>query len=381
MRTDRVDGLLLDRGFQIFLSAYPQAARVWDLAALRLRAFDAGLMVCHGRGRHLVGDPRRLPAATLSTASLPIGSPREKVALARFLLASAYAPARAIKHGEDVSLGDALRRRGLTGPLGVGVLGTFLAGVLGGEEMRTSARYTRLVMRCFVRGDAAVPALGMQALPDQLAAALPHGVLSCNARVRKVTTAGGGAHVQTENGSVRARSVIVAADPVTAAELIGIPSPRMRGLTTYYHLAPDSPTTRALLHIDAARRGPIVNTIVLTNAAPLYAPGRHLVASTVLGADASQESEVRRHAGLIYGVGTGSWEHVHTYRIPSALPDLPGGAPLMKPVDLGNGIFVAGDHRDTPSIQGAVVSGRRAAAAVLRRLANPGSADRQAARA
>jgi monoamine oxidase len=368
VRTDRVDDMLLDRGFQIFLPAYPQAARTWDLDALRLRSFDAGIAVCDQQGRHVAADPRRMPGAALSTLTLPVGSLREKAALARWLLESAYLPARTVKRRADVSLGDGLRRRRMAGPLATDVLGTFLAGVLGEDQLGTSLRYTELVVRCFVRGDACVPAEGMQALPRQIAAALPDGVLRCDTPVRALD----GTAVRTDEGTLRARAVVVATDPLTAAELSGIPRPRMRGLSTYYHLAPEAPTARPLLHIDAARRGPVVNSIVLSNAAPLYAPGRNLVASSVLGSDEGLEPEVRRHAGLLYGVDTSRWQHVRTYAIEGALPDLPAGTPLTKPVDLGGGRFVAGDHRDTPSIQGAVVSGRRAAAAVLRRLGPAG---------
>jgi hypothetical protein len=313
----------------------------------------------------------------LSTLSLPIGSLLEKARLAGLLLRSAYLPAARIKQRGAISLGAGLEREGVSGPLGVNVLNTFLAGVLGDDQMRTSLRYTQLVMRCFVRGDAAVPARGMQELPDQLAAMLPDAVLSCNVPVRTVTRSPFGVEVRTTEGTIRSRAVIVATDPGTAATFTGLATARMRGLTTYYHLAPEPPTTRPLLHIDAARRGPIINTIVLTNAAPLYAPGRNLVASSVLGSDDGLEPEVRRHAATIYGVDTTRWEHVRTYALAQALPDLAAGAPLAQPVDLGDGMFVAGDHRDTPSIQGALVSGRRAAAAALRRLA--GSPNAQAA--
>ena len=41
---------------------------------------------------------------------------------------------------------------------------------------------------------------------------------------------------------------------------------------------------------------------------------------------------------------------------------------MRRAVALGDGLFVAGDHRDTPSTQGALVSGRRAAEAVLAHL-------------
>jgi predicted NAD/FAD-dependent oxidoreductase len=53
--------------------------------------------------------------------------------------------------------------------------------------------------------------------------------------------------------------------------------------------------------------------------------------------------------------------------VPEALPDHPGGSPLRRPVRLAPGLLVAGDWRDTPSSQGALLSGRRAADAILLR--------------
>jgi predicted NAD/FAD-dependent oxidoreductase len=114
-----------------------------------------------------------------------------------------------------------------------------------------------------------------------------------------------------------------------------------------------------------ATGGPIANTVVLTAAAPEYAPaGQALVSSTVLG-PAIDEAVVRRELARIYGVPTDDWAHLHTSEIRDALPAFPPGRPLRSDVDLGDGLYVAGDHRDTPSQQGALVSGRRAAEAVL----------------
>ena len=113
----------------------------------------------------------------------------------------------------------------------------------------------------------------------------------------------------------------------------------------------------------------MINTAVLTTAAPTYAPaGRPLIATTVLGANGSTEAErvARAHAGLIYGVDrrpTGSWSPPTSSR--DALPEQPPPLEVRRPVRLASGAYVCGDHRDTASIQGALVSGRRAARAVL----------------
>lgn len=366
LRTDHVGGLLLDRGFQLLNPSYPQLRRGVDLDALELRPFEAGAVVATGARRIVVGDPRRMPRDLRSTLRLPFGTMREKLAFARWALYVGFGPVGRIKNRVDSSLAQRLRDRGMDGALTDRVLRPFLAGVLGEDDLRTSAVFAELVVRSFIRGTPALPAAGIQALPEQLAAGLPAGTLRLSTRVRAVHSG----RVETERGSVTAGAVVVATDPRSAAALVGLPEPAMRGLTTFYHLAAEPPTARALLYLDADRRGPVVNTTVLTNAAPSYGPGCHLLASTVLGGDGGAEMEgaARQHAGTVYGVDSSSWELVATYAIPDALPDTPAGTPLRKDVALGDGLFIAGDHRDTASIQGAMVSGRRAAAAVLAHL-------------
>jgi hypothetical protein len=141
----------------------------------------------------------------------------------------------------------------------------------------------------------------------------------------------------------------------------------MRSLTTFYHRAEHSPASRRLLHLDGDREGPVVNTAVVSDVAPSYCPDGALVATTILGTGADRETRslVTRQLGRIYGVDPAGWELVATYVIPEALPAMVPPLQLRQPVSLGQGLFVAGDHRDTASIQGALVSGRRAAKAVL----------------
>jgi hypothetical protein len=151
----------------------------------------------------------------------------------------------------------------------------------------------------------------------------------------------------------------------------------MRALTTVYLRAPASPADGRgrLLHLDGDRRGPVVNTAVVSDAASTYCSEGALVAATVLGdrADGATLAEIRRQLAAVYGTATAGWAHVATYAVAEALPSMVPPLYLRQDVDLGDGRFVAGDHRDTASQQGAMVSGRRAARAVLRRLAHPGA--------
>src|SRR6187200_314650 len=61
VRTDAVDGFLLDRGFQVLLSAYPSVRRVIDVPALRPRAFYPGALVYADGMRRRIADPLRHP--------------------------------------------------------------------------------------------------------------------------------------------------------------------------------------------------------------------------------------------------------------------------------------------------------------------------------
>lgn len=362
--TDVVDGFLLDRGFQVYNTAYPESARVLDHDALDLRAFTPGALVRRGDRLHRVADPRRRPLAAPGTVLAPIGSPLDKARIALLAGRDALLPASRLELASESTTYEALRRRGLSDAVIDRFLRPFLAGVFLEGELETSSRFFDLVWRTFARGAVCVPAGGMRRIPDQLEARLPVGTVH---RGVTVTTVGTG-QVVTPEGTVRARSVVVATDPVTAAALLpGLPVPRMNTVTTVYHAAPEPPVREPILVLDGEDRSPIVNSVVLTNAAPSYSPDdRALVSTSVLGLDPPDDATLRRELERLYGVSVGDWETVATVRVPGALPAAPPPLDLRQPVDLGGGLFVAGDHRDTPSIQGAMVSGRRAATAVLR---------------
>ena len=369
VRTDSVDGMLLDRGFQLINPAYPELRRRVDLSALRLRPFGTGLVLARGAGRTVIENPLRRPTSVGD--ALATGTLAEKIRLARYVAPVVVQPVARTRRRPDVSWGAALDRAGVRGDLRHAVLEPFLAGVLGEDRQESSRRFVDLLLRCFVLGNPSLPAGGVRALPDQLAAGLPAGTVRLTTPARVVQ----GTSVHTDGATWHARAVIVAADPTTAARLLSLPAPVMRGLTTFYLRAASSPGhgRSPLLHLDGDRRGPVVNTAVVSDAALTYCSGGALVAATVLGGRADTETlgEVRRQLALVYGRSTDTWDHVATYAVTEALPAMLPPLALAREVDLGGGRFVAGDHRDTASQQGAMVSGRRAAHAVLRRLGVP----------
>jgi phytoene dehydrogenase-like protein len=369
VRTDQVDGYRLDRGFQLFNPAYPEGRRQLDHDALRLRPFTRGV-VLHHKGRSVrLADPREVPSWSLNAARAPLGSLRQRAALGRYLRRCATARGSQLTHQLDSTARAALLTAGV-GPAAVDhLLQPFLAGVFLEPHLHTSRRFLDVVLRSLLRGTPSVPASGMQAIPEQLAGHLPTGAVRLHERVVELSLGA----VRTESTTWRARDVVVATDPRTAGRLLPqLPHQPMHGVTTWYHSTDDVGLAggRPVLHVDSDHSGPVVNSVVVSHAAPGYAPaGRALVASSVLGVDGPAEDEplVRRHLERLYGTSTREWETVDVFRIRDALPQMTPPHDFRRAVVMADGLFVAGDHRDSASLQGAMVSGRRTAHAVLSR--------------
>jgi hypothetical protein len=355
VRTDVVDGYQLDRGFQLYNPAYPEAARVLDHEALDLCPLTRGLVVALDGEWTRLADPRSNPGWITDSASRRTGSARAKLQFARYALGTSRTPSDVLAEREDVPAQVALVRAGADSALLDRVLRPFLAGVFLEPSLLTSRHFMDFVLTSFVRGTPSLPARGMQAIPDQLHACLPAGTVRFGERVSNVR-------------DVRADAVIVATDPLTAGELLpSIDVPVPRSVTTWYHVVDATLTEgKSVLVVDGLNRGPVINSVALTNAVPSYAPGgRTLVSSSSLQ-HGVEEAAVRRHLALLYGVDTSGWECIQSYAIPYALPGMTTPLDMHKPVSLGDGLYVAGDHRDNASIQGAMFSGRRAADAALR---------------
>lgn len=379
--TDVVDGYRCDLGFQLINPAYPEARRVLDLAALDLRPLPGAVVVATEQGHRVLGDPRRTPPSLLPRmvrdAATSLGGPVEKLAFVQWALSCARRRPDEILTTPDQAWSDALSSAGLTGDLRHAVLEPFLSGTLAEIDGSTSRRFVELLIRSFVRGRPSVPALGMQAIADQLAAGVS-GV-HLGAPVERVEAGASGHVVHTAAGSVSARAVVVATDPASAARFTGDEEVATRPLTTFWHSAAADALgpfgASGAIHLDGERRTDLANSVVLSASAPAYAPpGRALIASTVRGlpsagaTEATSEAEVRRELARIHGADTSTWTLVRRHVIPHALTAMPPPLQARRPVDLGGGRFVAGDHRDTASIQGALVSGRRAADAVFTHL-------------
>lgn len=373
VRTDIVDGITMDRGFQLFNPAYPTAARMLDYPALDLRSFMPGVEIELQDSSATLLDPRKADlggklAAVMGGLATSIGSPVAKSRFAAYAIAQSRRDPQEIADELDMPSSQFLERFGHK--FYFRVLRPFLAGVFLESDLSTSKRFLDFALRSFVRGAPSLPSHGMQRIPEQLAARLPEGTVRLETAVESVDI--GHRSARTAADEWRGGDILIATDGSTASTLLGdrYPDLAFNSVTTWYHLADQEQLDRgrAILHVDALARGPLVNSVVLTNAVPEYAPGRVLVSSSALGchADTETATAARKHAGLMHRVDTHGWQLVSRYVVERALPRMNAPLDIRKPVTVAEGIFVAGDHRDTSSIQGAMASGTRAARAILK---------------
>ncbi len=363
VRTDRVDGFRLDRGFQIYLTAYPEGERLLDYDALDFQAFAPGAMVRYDGGFHTVGDPMRRPGDLAATLRAPVGSLADKLRVG-WLWRLRFRPQSALEAGPDVTTGEELRRLGFSAAMIARFWRPLFAGIQLDPALAGPARTFRFLFAMLAAGRAAVPAAGMQAIPDQLAARLPAGAVRLATRVTAARRQG----VILQSGErIEAEAVVIATDGPAAARLASLPDPGSRAVSCVYFSAPASPLGQPMLVLDGDGAGPVNNVAVMSDVASSYAPaGQALIAAAcVPGGGAGLESAARDQLRRWFGADVDGWEHLRTYHIPHAQPAHTPPFTAVHPARLESGVFVAGDHRATASINGALGSGRRAAQAVL----------------
>jgi len=379
--TDDVDGFRIDRGFQVYNDAYPEGRRQLDLAALRLGRFEPGALVAEGSRLRPVADPWRQPAAALAAVFSGTVGLADGLRTA-WLRHDAIADLRAGRLDPDApaALGERttaeeLAARGFSAAFVRRFFVPFFGGVFLERSLETAAPVFLFDFAMFALGRACLPAGGMAAIPAQLAAGLPAEAVRLGVPVRAV---GPGQVELTSGERLTGSEVIVATDRAAAAALLPEPfrgpwlDRRDKATRLVAFAADRSPLATPTLVVSAAEKGPIDNLTVPSDVAAGYAPpGAALVAVSVredFPAEGDQlAAEIQGQAAGWFGPQVRGWRQLATVRVPRALPDESPAARRLRPVSprLAPGLVLCGDHVASASINGSLVSGRQAAAAVL----------------
>ena len=385
-RTDYVDGFQLDRGFQVLLTAYPQARAALDYDTLDLRAFEPGAVVRLPDGFTRVSDPLRRPMRVPATLRAPIGGFADKLRVARLRRRLRRMPLDRLWRRPERTTRDALADLGFSTTMVERFWRPLLGGIQLDASLTTSSRAFEFVVKMLASGDSALPAAGIQAIPDQLASRLTPGRIRYGTTVVAVDADG----VWLEDGEhVRGRRVVVAVDGPTASRLVpAVPTPASNRVDCLYFAAERPPIDEPVLVLNGVGSGPVNNLCVPSVVAPSYAPdGVSLVSVSVLGGPVEGawapaprdgqgggvpgaggddlETAVRDQLRGWFGRRVDTWRLLRHYDIRHAQPRQrpPVLATPTRQIDF-DGVLVCGDHRDDASINGALQSGARTAVTV-----------------
>jgi len=337
LRSDYLDGFILDRGFQLINSGYPEIKRLGVISEIDFIKSDRTIDVITPFGIQSIGDPRLHLWQGLRS---PLGFFREKIAFLTFM---------GSRKLQGKNLEEALLEEG-TQNLYHNLLKPFLTGVFLVAPSQIDANYGQEIIKSFIVGDSGLPIAGVGVLAEAIAA-----------RIEKI-------HLNspvTNLEDFKGRPIIVATDNHTASTLLGLKSHISFARSfTWYHSIPSGLITSKRLRVTSTQ-SPIINSIALSNVMPTYAPDdRTLISTTTL--EDMDESSIKDHLSRFWSIDAELFELIKRYEINDALP-------IFSPTDSGRalsskvaqGIYRAGDYMTAASQNGALLSGRLAAQELL----------------
>lgn len=368
IKTDKVKGFQFDHGFQVLNPGYRQAKSLLNLKDLKLNYFDAGLAIRDENKFRTLRDPFRHPSKILSTVLNLPGTTSQKYSFIKYLLKLLTSTRRTRQKFSDVTAKFALNAAGIDEEFLIKVIRPFLNGIFLESDLETSRIFLDEVLVSFFTGTPALPKQGMGAIVDQLSGHLKATQLRLNESAKKVEPG----KVISSHGEIQAKNIVLATDVQVTTKLLGLPSKKVHKVKTWYLIANQDKTEilsgQKLLLTDANPLAPLVNSVVISNIAPSYAPrGTTLISASAIEQNTKLDPKLLlNYLSRLYQISTSRWQIIAEYEILNALPAMYPPFNPNQSSQISVGLFTAGDHRNFSSIQGALESGVKAAKAIIK---------------
>jgi hypothetical protein len=362
VRTDEVDGYLLDRGFQVFLTAYPEAEKLLDYKALELCKFDPGAIILNREGITTLGDPARQPCSIVSTLLSSAATFTDKLRMLRLKLKLAGKSIDQIFLEPEITTTEYLKKEGFSGTIMNQFFRPFMTGIFLEDRLNTSSRMFEFVFKMFSEGNAAIPAKGMGMIPKQLAECLSSQELLFHQNVSAVN---GGSVTTTDGVVYQANYVLIATDPLSSPIRNRNSNIEHHSVSNMYFTAKKRPFEKPLIALNTLPgKMDRISTGYSKN-------GDTLISLSLIG-DHSKANQNELQENVVNELKfwypeAVSWKHLKTYHIDYALPndDHVTNEPDYTTMLVNAQCFTCGDYLMNGSINAAMKSGRMAAEAMI----------------
>lgn len=369
--TENTGGFLLDRGFQVLQTGYPDLESYLDLEKLDLQKFPSGVTIRHEGKFHQIADPRKHPGALLSTITAPIGTVGDRYRMLRLVRSVTKKRMVEIFQGKDETALDFLKREGFTDTFIESFFTPFFAGATLERSLNASSQVLQYLVRVFALGNACLPARGMSSIPGQLADRLPVQNIRCGVQVDRVD---GNTVTLSDGEQIHAEHIVLATDEPSVNQIFPGKGARRSVTETcvYFQTEEAPPFKTPFLVLNGETEGPINNIAFPSSVSPHYAPpGKVLICVVVLGEYWQNRDNlldlVLSQCQEWFGKSVKKWSHLKTYRIDHALPDqsAPVQSPFRLPDTADDKQIVCGEHQSIPGLLWAMMSGRLAAEKIM----------------
>lgn len=369
-----VDGFILDKGFQVLLTAYPETQKYLNYKKLRLKNFIPGAFILKNNRKYRVADPVRCPSLLLPSLRAPLGSFNDKLKL--LLLAQKLSSKSIVEvfKAEEKSAKKVLREEyGFGESMIANFFQPFFSGIFLEPELATSRRMLDFTFKMFKEGYASVPELGMQEIPRQLAGQLKEGTILYNHRVKEVLEDGKG--VRLVNGKeMGAKNVLLATEACGfVKEYLPEVKSSCHGTTNIYFSADKAPVRGGFVVLNANENRYVNNLSVMSEVSSAYAPVKKSLISVSLNSVVEENTQaaikmVKHELTPYFGPQVQQWHHLKTYKIRYALPDQQHVQHQLadSSIRIKKGLYLCGDHLLNGSLNGAMRSGAFAAEVIRR---------------
>ncbi len=369
--TENVNGFLLDRGFQVLQTGYPDISSYLDLEGLHLSDFPSGVVIRYKGRFHQIADPRKHPGCLLSTALAPIGTIGDRFRLLRLVRSVTQKPMAEIFEGKEETASDFLKQSGFTDSFMKSFFIPFFAGATLERSLNASSHVLKYLIRVFAMGNACLPAGGMAEIPNQLLARLPKHMVRCNTKVDRID---GNTITLITGEELQAKHIVIATDGPSVKNLTNVNSVSKSVAETCIYFSADwtPPFKNPFLILNGETDGPINNIAFPSLVSPQYAPpGKTLIAIVVLGKEWQAKTDltslVQTQCAEWFGEKVKDWSLLKTYKIEHALPDQSPSvpSPYRLPDSEKENIIICGEHQGVPGLLWAMMTGRLAAGTII----------------
>lgn len=364
VKTDLIDGYKLDHGFQVHLTAYPEAKKELDYQQLDLKTFAPGAMLLYPDGKtDRIGDPLRDFSSLLPTLFSSAGTISDKfkiLALKRRL--EKLSIDEIFSQNEKPTIEVLANEYGFSQKMIDRFFAPFFAGIFLEKELSTSRRMFDFVFKMFGKGHAAVPNLGMEEIPKQLASIIPKKHIHLNAAVEKID--GQSVHLK-DGSSFSAPHIIIATQATGLVKNYSTVKTRHQSTTHLHFISDDAPIKKPLIALNTNKKRLANNICVINKVAPGYSKnGKNLISISVVGnkkmTHTELENNIRKELSPWFGNATQKWEHIHTRDVKYALPNQTNISNGINPekLKIKEGLYACGDFQLNGSINAAMKVGR-----------------------